>query len=173
MKRQMYLLVVLAGAFLCVCGCDKDEASAVSQNNAQAASQAAVNIAGRPATTTTAVPPPAAVVGPPPGLNTGSSPSTPGAGSSLEKLVGPRGGVYFYDDDRNFLAKDQLDFLQRAIRGYNDLRDTKHDDSPDWPELTDLSMLVQYKVVKGIPEAPTGHKFVLDVPNRKIIMASL
>lgn len=95
----------------------------------------------------------------------------PNATGSLESLVS-RGNIYFFDDDGNFLAKDGVDFLQRAIRCYQNTNKYKSDDTADWPPMTDLQLLVQYKVIKVIPAAPAGQKFVLDPQTRTVSLAS-
>lgn len=94
------------------------------------------------------------------------SPSGP-----LDTLV-PKGDIFFFDDDGNFLPKDGVDFLQRAVRSYTSTQKYKSDDSPDWPPLTDLQLLVQYKVIKMIPSAPAGQKFVIDPKTRVVSLAS-
>jgi hypothetical protein len=83
-----------------------------------------------------------------------------------------KGNIFFYDEDENFLAKDGVDFLQRAIRSYLDTQKYTSDDSNELPALTDLSMLVQYKVVKALPSPPPGQKFVLDPQSRKVSLVS-
>ena len=89
----------------------------------------------------------------------------------LQNLVRP-GDIYFYDKNDVFLPKEPVDFLQRAVQSYMDTRKYKADDSPDWPLLTDLGMLVQYKVIRALPAAPPGQQFVLDPATRKVSLAA-
>lgn len=105
--------------------------------------------------------------------------TAPGGGSvaavspdgPLENLVN-KGNIFFYDDDNNFLPKDGVDFLQRAVRSYLSTQKYTSDDSNELPPLTDLSMLVQYKMVKALPSPPPGQKYVLDPQSRKVSLVS-
>jgi hypothetical protein len=81
------------------------------------------------------------------------------------------GNIFFFDNDGNFLPKDSVEFLQRAIQNYLSEQKYKADDSADWPPMTDLSLLVRYKIIRALPAPPTGQKFVLDPQTRKVSLA--
>ena len=66
-----------------------------------------------------------------------------------------------------------LQFLERAVEQYDRVRPgTATADSDGWPELTDLSQLVKYRVLSKLPAPPAGQKFVLDPKTRKVSLVS-
>jgi len=165
-NRRFHLLILGVGV-VSLTGCGEADTDSVANSGPVAAPPVAVNVAQ----------PSSGSVAPPPGV---AAPAVaPGAGAAvavspdgpLQNLVN-RGNIFFYDDDENFLPKDGVDFLQRAVRSYLDTQKYKSDDSNDWPQLTDLSMLVQYKVVKALPTPPPGQKYVLDPQTRKVSLVS-
>ncbi|MEW6307045.1 MAG: hypothetical protein AB1705_26580 [Verrucomicrobiota bacterium] len=87
-------------------------------------------------------------------------------------MVGSESQALFEDGEGNITVKNGLDFLQRAVAVYDEMATTKHDDSPEWPPMTDLSLLVKYRVLRALPEAPPGQKFVYDTKTRKVTLAS-
>jgi hypothetical protein len=166
-KCCFHLLVISAGALL-LTGCGESDTDSTASAGPVVAPPVAVNVTQ----------PKAGAVAPPP-VSATSVAGPPGAGAAatvspdgpLQNLVN-KGNIFFYDEDENFLAKDGVDFLQRAIRSYLDTQKYTSDDSNELPALTDLSMLVQYKVVKALPSPPPGQKFVLDPQSRKVSLVS-
>lgn len=75
------------------------------------------------------------------------------------------------DEDGKQLST--LQFLQRMVDHYDRVRPgTSTADSDGWPELTDLSQLVKFRVLKELPSAPAGQKFALDPKTHKVSLVS-
>ncbi|MEW6306866.1 MAG: hypothetical protein AB1705_25665 [Verrucomicrobiota bacterium] len=144
----------------------------------------------KPAATPT--PPPSPAPAQPVALSTEDAPpppSIPGSGSvtaapaidapgtaaadenPVVAVLGTEAQAYFQDEEGRVTVKSNLDLVQRAVQVYVDLAKTKHDDSPDWPPMTDLNLLVKYRILRSLPEAPPGQKFVLDPKTRKVSLA--
>jgi hypothetical protein len=71
------------------------------------------------------------------------------------------------DDEGNALTA--LAYLQQAVDTYDRSRaGTATADSDGWPELTDLSQLVKYRIVRRLPPAPPGQRFVFDAKTGKV-----
>ncbi len=168
MSRKSFFLLALATGTLLTGGCGGSETTTSAEPARQVAPtiQPDIQPALAPAPQTTPPPGPGGVVAAAPATLAPANPTGP-----LENLVAG-GNIFFYDDDNNFLPKDSVDFLQRAIQSYMDTRKYKSDDSPDWPPMTDLSLLVQYKVIRALPAPPPGQKFVLNPETRKVTLAA-
>lgn len=119
-------------------------------------------------------------VAPPPGtpvaaLPGGSAPYEPvpiANDGSLASYVTSRASAYFQDQDGDFDAKSAQEVVERAIAAYREIQTTKHDDSPDWPVFNDLSLLVKYQILRALPPAPEGQRFVYDAATRKVSVAA-
>ncbi len=171
-KRRFHLLIIVVG-LVSLTGCgeaDTDSPAATAAPTPVIAPPVAVNIAQSSSGGVGGVAPPPGMVAPGSALGAGVEPAVSPDGP-LQNLVN-KGNIFFYDEADNFLAKDGVDFLQRAVRSYLDTQKYKSDDSNDWPQLTDLSLLVQYKVVKALPTPPPGQKYVLDPQTRKVSLVS-
>lgn len=161
------LYAIAVGAIM-VCGCD-DPVPAPAEKAMPATPATPAEISIAPVAPPPGSPPPPGA--PTPGGVVDNTPP-PAPDGPLQNLI-TKGNIFFYDDKGNFLATDSVDFLNRAVRSYQDTRKYKSDDSPDWPPMTDLSLLVKYKVIRAMPAAPAGQKFVLDPQTRKVVMAPL
>jgi len=168
MKRSLLHLLGLSLG-LVLCGCEKSLPDPEPEQKApvQPISTAPIEIGSQTAGTAV-VPPPGTYV---PGGNTQAALPPASPDGPLQNLVN-KGNIFFYDEDENFLPKDGVDFLQRAVRSYLSTQKYTSDDSNELPPLTDLSMLVQYKVVRALPSAPPGQKYILDPKTRKVELSS-
>ncbi len=177
MSRSFVCLLTLSAGLLVGSGCGDDAppAAPATQPSAPPPPAPSAIEVGTPTSASGALPPPPGVtrsVAELPGATAAATPGLPPANPAgpLQGLVNP-GNVFFYDKDDVFLPKDPVDFLQRAVQNYMSERKYKADDSQDWPMLTDLSLLVQYKIIRALPAPPAGQKFVLDPQTRKVSLA--
>lgn len=169
MNKNCFHLLAITSGMLFLVGCGEADSGDTSSAGSVAAPTVAINVAQPAPVSASVAPPPMA------GVNT----AAPGGGSvaavspdgPLENLVN-KGNIFFYDENENFLPKDGVDFLQRAVRSYLSTQKYTSDDSNELPPLTDLSMLVKYKMVKALPSPPPGQKFVLDPQTRKVSLVS-
>ncbi|MCD6049064.1 MAG: hypothetical protein K0Q55_467 [Verrucomicrobia bacterium] len=168
MSRSYFSLLALSVGLVMSAGCEDVQSNTTTPANPPPAPSAQPEI-GAPAPAVV-VPPPGTVVAPPAGGGPAAQPPADPKGP-LQNLVRV-GDIYFYDKDDNFMPKDAVDLLQRAVQSYMDTRKYKADDSAEWPMITDLSMLVQYKVIRALPAPPPGQKFVLDPATRKVSLAA-
>ena len=168
-NRRFHLLILAVGVVsLTGCGeADTDSPAATTAPTPVVSPPVAVDVAQ---SSSGGVAPPPGMIAPGSSSGAGAEPAVSPDGP-LQNLVN-KGNIFFYDEADNFLPKDGVDFLQRAVRSYLDTQKYKSDDSNDWPQLTDLSMLVQYKVVKALPTPPPGQKYVLDPQTRKVSLVS-
>jgi hypothetical protein len=75
------------------------------------------------------------------------------------------------DDDGEPIQGGSLAILQRAVDIYSDLRfSSVEGDAEPWPELRDFSQLIQRGIVKKLPDAPPGQKFVMDAKTKKVAL---
>jgi len=178
MSRSFVCLLTLSAGLLVWIGCEDAPPAAPAvapQSGTPPPPPASIEV-GTPTPASGALPPPPGVtrsIADLPGATAAATaPGLPPANPAgpLQSLVNP-GNVFFYDKDDVFLPKDPVDFLQRAVQNYMSERKYKADDSQDWPMLTDLSLLVQYKIIRALPAAPAGQKFVLDPQTRKVSLA--
>ncbi|HEY1171599.1 MAG TPA: hypothetical protein VGH19_09535 [Verrucomicrobiae bacterium] len=168
MKQMFLSMFVMSAAMLLAAGCGNGEAEIPAPASTTAPSAHAdmgVVLVAQPV-----VPPPPAAGGSPTALGKTALPPADPHGP-LKNLV-QGGNIFFYDKDDNFLPKDSVDFLEKAIQSYMDTRKYKSDDSPDWPPMTDLSLLVRYKVIRALPAPPAGQQFILDPATRKVSLAA-
>ncbi|MEW6306242.1 MAG: hypothetical protein AB1705_22475 [Verrucomicrobiota bacterium] len=164
--RHMCRVVMLCGGLLLAGGCgDKEVTTSPAAPASTPVAASAPPMASLGAEATVDAPPPASSGTTP--IATIASP-TAGAG-------GPAGasGVTLEDEDGNPLT-DALKVMQRAVDMYQDHRfsSVQNENDEPWPELTDLSQLVKYKVVPALPQAPAGKKFVYDAKERKVSLAN-
>jgi hypothetical protein len=123
---------------------------------------------------------PPSPVAPPPGtpvaaLPMGTAPNEPkpiANDGSLASYVTGRASAYFQDGEGEFDVASAQEVVERAIVAYREIQSTKHDDSPDWPVFNDLSLLVKYKILRALPPAPEGQRFVYDAATRKVQLAA-
>lgn len=169
MIRPHPSLWAIAVGVMFVSGCGDSSPAPAEQVVTPSASTPPADISITHAAPPSGTPPPPGA--PAPGGAVDNSPP-PAPDGPLQNLVS-KGNIFFYDDRGNFLATDSVDFLHRAIRNYLDTQKYKADDSPDWPPMTDLSLLVKYRVIRALPAAPAGQKFVLDPKTRKVSLAPL
>jgi hypothetical protein len=127
-----------------------------------------------------AAPTVAPVAPPPPGAAT-SSALTTAANTGAPTLANDNSpasyvmanmSAYFVDKNGQFEPTTAQEVVERAVQTYRELRASKHDDSPDWPAFNDLSLLVKYKILRALPPAPQGQKFVYDATTRKVTLAA-
>ena len=178
MSRSFVCLLTLSAGLLMASGCGDDAppAAPATQPSAPPPPPPSAIEVGTPTSANGALPPPPGVtrsIADLPAASGAAAPSSPAVNpaGSLESLVNP-GNVFFYDKDDVFLPKDAVDFLQRAVQNYmNERKYQEADDSQGWPMMTDLSLLVQYKIIRALPAPPAGQKFVLDPQTRKVSLA--
>jgi hypothetical protein len=85
-------------------------------------------------------------------------------------------GLPMKDEDDQPL--DTLAALQYAVDTYERLRGMDGPDDEEeaktWkpmPEITDLQQLVRYRLIRAVPQAPAGKKYVYDPQTRKVSLA--
>lgn len=75
--------------------------------------------------------------------------------------------------DENGKQLNVLQYLQQAVGQYDRLRPgSAYGDNPGWPPLTDLNQLIKVGLLKSLPAAPPGKKFVLDPQTMKVSLAN-
>jgi hypothetical protein len=84
-------------------------------------------------------------------------------------------GLPMKDEDGK--SMDTLAALQYAAEVYDRLQamEPVDDDNPAFkprPPLTDLQQLVQYRIIRAVPAAPAGQKYVYDGQTRKVKLVS-
>jgi len=145
--KFVYPITLAMASFIGFAGCKKEEEVVIAPPPPVAP---AVNLTAAPPTPAT----PAPDAAPPPTL--ASAPAIPEAEMKLE------------DGEGKPLAL--IDFLNLAASNYERTRAGMTEGNP-WPPLTDLNQLVQYRVIKRLPAAPEGYKFVFNAETRKVTVA--
>jgi hypothetical protein len=111
-----------------------------------------------------------------PGLNLALTEESAG----MPELVPPGGSdavltaaeLTLYEDDGNPIT-GTLEIVQRAVQMYEEFRFTSVEgDARPWPELTDLSQLIKFDVVRSLPAPPPGKRFVLDPKTKKVSLTN-
>lgn len=116
------------------------------------------------AVTAPATTPPPAPTTPPPaagGAGAGAAPAAAAAAEAEPKEI--------KDVDGKTLSAVQ--YMQNLVDTYNRLRATQVEGN-QWPPLTDLQQVVNVGLVKRLPSAPAGQKFVFDAPSGKVKVMS-
>ncbi|MEW6306240.1 MAG: hypothetical protein AB1705_22465 [Verrucomicrobiota bacterium] len=95
------------------------------------------------------------------------------AGAATNAAASLAGTVAPLEDDDGKPLTDTLAIMQRAADIYNDYRfaSVEEEDDEPWPALTDLSLLVKYKVLRALPAPPPGKRFVYDKETGKVTLA--
>jgi len=146
--KFVYSVTIAMVSFIGLVGCKKEEEAVIAPPPPP---QPAVNLTAAPPTPAT----PAPDAAPPP--VPGSAPAAPD--NTEVKL-----------EDGDGKAIPLLDFLNLAASNYERTRAGMTEGNP-WPPLTDLNQLVQYRVIKRLPAAPEGYKFVFSAETRKVTIA--
>jgi len=168
-KHGAAMLLLVACAWLNTgCG-DSEEMVVVGPVAAPAAPQELASPAISPPPV---APPPGAPVAALPGGSATYEPMPIANDGSLASYVTSRSSAYFQDQDGEFDAKTAQEVVERAVAAYREIQTTKHDDSPDWPVFNDLSLLVKYQILRALPPAPEGQRFVYDAATRKVQLAA-
>lgn len=90
----------------------------------------------------------------------------------ITAVVDPSSSGYFKADGDAGVPKDAVELLNRAIEVYEEKRSRTDDgDGPKWPVLKDLNQLVTYRILRALPAAPMGKKFVLDPKTKKVSLS--
>lgn len=63
-----------------------------------------------------------------------------------------------------------IDYLNLAVTNYERTRSSMTEGNI-WPPLTSLDQLVQYNVLRKLPPAPEGYKFVFNAETRQVSVA--
>lgn len=164
MKIEKVILISLT-ALLAGCG---QESKAPSQPAVKAKPPGAVSGTPAPADPGAPPPPPAPVTAAtpaPPAGNPASASAAPGAPTAAP---GSDPLFYFRRDEKGQALND-LEALQLAAEAYS--RKAGMSESPDqpvWANLTDLSQLVKVGMLKALPAAPAGKKYVVQPKTHKV-----
>lgn len=139
-------------------GCGQQEPAAPPSEDlrgAKAAKAPALPIPATEAEVPVATPPPPAVTG-------AASHATTTATVAVNREM--------QDDEGKPITVVQ--YVQRAVDAYERMRYASVEgDKPPWPPLQDLSQLVKVGILKTLPPAPAGEKFVLDPRTQKVSLA--
>jgi hypothetical protein len=153
MRNPVLLLATIAAGAWLISGCSPSE----------------------PATTSPGLPPPPLDFAPaeetsvlPPGITPEPVVSTGDpATDQIIGFLGPRG--LFEDEEGRLITKSSLAVMQRAAEVYEERRFTYDDPAPP---LTDFSLLVKYQILRALPPAPPGKKFVLDAKDQRVSLVN-
>ena len=166
-------LVIVALGLAAGCGgSDEPAGDEPSGAASQPVTQPVQAVASVQPTPPPVVPPPGAPVAALPGGSAPNMPTPIANDGSLASYVTSRASAYFQDGEGEFDAKSAQEVVERAIVAYREIQTTKHDDSPDWPVFNDLSLLVKYQILRALPPAPEGQRFVYDATTRKVQVAA-
>jgi hypothetical protein len=92
---------------------------------------------------------------------------------TIRSVLAPAAVTYFRNDDGDLIIpKSTMELLQRAVYTYSELQEERADGEHPWPRLTELSQLVQYRVLTALPAPPPGQKFVYDPATRRVSVAA-
>ncbi len=163
MQKHTLPLVATVCACLLLVGCGEKPAPTESSD----APPAPTGITFAPASQNTPGAPgsaPVAPVEPPP------------ADAPVEKqlavVVPPENAHFFQAEGKMEAPKNNVELLQRAIIAYEEHGSSQRgDDVSPWPPITELNQLVKYRILRVLPAAPPGQKFVLDPKTRKVTLA--
>jgi hypothetical protein len=163
-------VVISAGAalILAAAGCSKDESLAeLPASNPADSSMSGLSSAL--ADETAAAPAAAAA--------TTTASDTPFTTGVLAQTASPEGLPTVDDNGRHL---DTLAGLQRAVEYYERVIATRVAQSEEEekifkpaPRLTSLQQLVQFRVIKAVPAAPSGMQYVLDPQTRQVKLTNL
>lgn len=170
MRNELLRLIVVGSVWLTV-GCNDEGDVATTSTTAPVppASAPMLELTPSQPPPPPALPPPGAAIAPLPGGLTG--PETLATDGSLASCIMANRSAYFVDKDGRFEPTTAQEVLERAILAYREMRiDNSDDDTPEWPPFTDLSLLVQYKILKALPAAPNGQTFAYDATTRKVTL---
>ncbi len=166
------LVIVAVGLGAGCCGSD-EPAGVTSQTDTQPVQTVtSVQLGPAPVAPAPMAPPPGTPLAAIPGGGVPNEPVPIANDGSLASYVTSRASAYFQDGDGEFDAKSAQEVVERAIVAYREIQSTKHDDSPDWPVFNDLSLLVKYQILRALPPAPEGQRFVYDAATRKVSVAA-
>jgi hypothetical protein len=92
-------------------------------------------------------------------------------GGAIAAFVTEENRDLFEDEQGRVVAQSGLQVLQRAAEAYQTYRYTAVDeDAVPWPPLTDLSLLVKYRLLRALPAAPAGQKFIIDPKTHQVAL---
>ena len=109
---------------------------------------------------------------PPPPPPPASAPTAAAATTSRERTTAAAPAKlsnFALEDDEGKPLTDAVQILQRAVEVYDDKR--SDDEEKPWPELTDLALLTNYKILNRLPAAPPGKKFVFNPKTKQVTLA--
>ncbi len=171
MDHKTVLTTVALSLAIGFAGCGGGDASAPGDTPAAPLASGGSLSLSEPAPAVSGAQTPPGPTGPAPVL-TPEQVSTPE--KAIAAAVDPSKLGYFAAEGDAKAPKDTVELLDRAIQAYEALRNRTDDgDGPKWPVINDLNMLVQYKVLRALPPAPAGQKFVMDPKTKKVSLAPL
>jgi hypothetical protein len=126
-------------------------------------------------------PPPGAATSPP--ASAGAAPAVAASEAPAQPppvaFGGPTTTEGLPAQDESGNSMDTLAALQYASEVYERLKAMDYPDDEEaakrWkprPPLTDLQQLVQYRIIRAVPAAPAGQKYVYDAQTKKVKLVS-
>lgn len=115
----------------------------------------------------------------PPPLNTGPvqtvpvefNPTAPPEQQFSKVVEGANMGLFKAEKGEE-APKNALDLMTRAVQAYEIRRDeSDQGDGPTMPVITELNQLVKYRILRALPAAPAGQKFVFDSKTKVVSLA--
>lgn len=110
---------------------------------------------------------------------TAATPAAPAAAPELAAPAAPRATLdadplfYFRRDEKGRYLGD-LEALQLAAEAYvGKAAMGEEADQPVWPNLTNLSQLVKVGMLKALPAAPAGQKYVVDPKTHRVSLVNV
>lgn len=162
-KHLAFLMVVSCAGWL-VSGCDNGEGTAESAAQPQPNASLGQSIESLSQAPSASAP----MTGPVPTVQVEFSESAPPE-KQIAAVVDPSNAGYFQAEGDTSVPKTSIELLSRAVEAYEDRRaESDTGDGPTWPVLRDLDQLVRYRILRALPAAPPGKKFVLD-PKTKVV----
>lgn len=117
--------------------------------------------------------------GAPPPPSKAATPAAPAGASDLAAPAAPRAVpgtdplFYFRRDEKGRYLGD-LEALQLAAEAYAGKAAMGEEaGQPVWPNLTNLSQLVKVGMLKALPAAPAGQKYVVDPKTHRVSLANV
>jgi hypothetical protein len=169
-NSQLLHSVLVLGSCRCLIGCGDKETVQETAGPAQTGLASLSQTGGSSTNQSTAKPPP---------LNTGPvqtvpvefNPTAPPEQQFSKVVEGANMGL-FQAEKGVEAPKSALELMTRAVQAYEIRRDeSDQGDGPTMPVLTELNQLVKYRILRALPAAPSGQKFVFDSKTKVVTLA--